>query len=252
MNVIIIYEYKRSLRFIFKQTERRSVMIYGYARISTAKQDIERQLRNIRAVEPTAKIYQEVFTGTKTTGRKKFHELLSKVVPGDTIIFDSVSRMSRNAKEGFDLYKKLYDQGVNLIYINEPYISTNVYRDATKTMVPLTGTDVDVILEGVNEYLLTLAEQQIKIAFEQAQKERDDLSERTKQGIETARINGKQIGRARGTRVYTKKAETSKKKIAKLSKTFGGNNTDKDLISMLGIDKNTYYKYKRELLNEKV
>lgn len=226
-------------------------MVYGYARISTAKQDIDRQIRNIMTLEPSAKIYQEVFTGTKTTGRKELQKLLSKVLPGDTIIFDSVSRMSRNAKEGFDLYKKLYDEGVNLVYINEPYINTSVYRDATKTMVPMTGTDVDVILKGVNEYLLTLAEQQIKIAFEQAQKERDDLSVRTKQGIETARINGKQIGRVRGTKVYTKKAEMSKKKIARLSKTFGGNNTDKDLIAMLGIDKNTYYKYKRELINEK-
>lgn len=226
-------------------------MVYGYARISTAKQDINRQIRNIIAMEPSAKIYQEVFTGTKTTGRKELKKLLDKVVEGDTIIFDSVSRMSRNAKEGFEMYKKLYDRGVNLIYINEPYINTDVYKNATKAMVPMTGTDVDVILEGVNEYLLTLASQQIKIAFEQAQKERDDLSERTKQGIETARINGKQIGRARGARVLTKKAEVSKKKIAKLSKTFGGNNTDKDLILMLGIDKNTYYKYKKELLADK-
>ncbi len=227
-------------------------MIYGYARISTAKQDIDRQIRNIMAMEPSAKIYQEVFTGTKTTGRKELQKLLNKVSEGDTIIFDSVSRMSRNAKEGFDLYKKLYDSGINLIYINEPYINTNVYKDATKTMVPMTGTDVDVILQGVNEYLLTLAEQQIKIAFEQAQKERDDLSERTKQGIETARRKGKQIGRARGVRIDTKKAEICKKKMLKLSKSFGGSNTDKDLISMLGIDKNTYYKYKRELLTEKV
>ena len=223
-------------------------MVYGYARISTAKQDIERQIRNIIAIDSSAKIYQEVFTGTKTTGRKEFKKLLDKVVEGDTIIFDSVSRMSRNAKDGFELYKKLYDEGINLIFINEPYINTDVYKNANKTMVPMTGTDVDVILEGVNAYLITLAEQQIKIAFDQAQKERDDLSKRTKQGIETARINGKQIGRSRGVRVLTKKAEVSKKKIKKLSKTFGGNNTDKELITMLGIDKNTYYKYKKELL----
>lgn len=227
-------------------------MVYGYARISTAKQDIERQIRNIMEMEPSAKIYQEVFTGTKRTGRKELQKLLDRVDSGDTIIFDSVSRMSRNAEEGFKMYKELYDNGVNLIYINEPYINTSVYRDATKTMVPMTGTDVDVILEGVNEYLLTLAEQQIRIAFEQAQKERDDLSERTKQGIETARRKGKQIGRARGIRVDTKKAELCKKKMIKLCKAFGGSNTDKDLISMLGIDKNTYYKYKRELLNEKL
>ncbi len=47
-----------------------------------------------------------------------------------------------------------------------------------------------------------------------------------------------------------KKAEESKKKILKLSKAFGGGNTDKELIAMLGIDKNTFYKYKKELLTE--
>ncbi|MCR4807243.1 MAG: recombinase family protein, partial [Lachnospiraceae bacterium] len=100
-------------------------MIFGYARISTAKQDIDRQIRNIMAIEPSAKIYQEVFTGVKTTGRREFQKLLAKVNTGDTIIFDSVSRMSRNAEEGFELYKKLYSDGVNLIFINEPYINTS-------------------------------------------------------------------------------------------------------------------------------
>ncbi len=225
-------------------------MVYGYARISTAKQDIERQIRNIKSVEPSAKIYKEVFTGTKKTGRKELEKLLNVASEGDTIIFDSVSRMSRNATEGFEMYRNLYEGGIDLVFINEPYINTEVYKNELKKSVPMTGTDVDVILQGVNEYLLTLAEQQIKIAFEQAQKERDDLSERTKQGIETARSKGKQIGRMPGTVVHTKKAEESKKKILKLSKAFGGGNTDKELIAMLGIDKNTFYKYKKELLTE--
>ena len=226
-------------------------MVYGYARISTAKQDIERQIRNIYAVEPSTKIYQEVFTGTKTTGRNELKKLLDHVAAGDTIIFDSVSRMSRNADEGFQLYKRLYDDGVNLVFINEPYINTNVYRDATQSLVPMTGTDVDLILNGVNDYLIKLAEQQIKIAFEQSQKERDDLSERTKQGLVTAKLNGKTLGRVKGARVSTKKSDVCKKKMLKDSKAFGGSMTDKDLIKILEVDKNTYYKYKKELMLEK-
>ena len=93
-------------------------MIYGYVRVSTDKQNIDRQIRNILAVDASAKIYQEIFTGTKTTGRHEFQKLLNKVQSGDTIIFDSVSRMSRNASEGFELYKKLFDDGVNLVFIN--------------------------------------------------------------------------------------------------------------------------------------
>ena len=222
-------------------------MIYGYVRVSTDKQNIDRQIRNILAVDASAKIYQEIFTGTKTTGRHEFQKLLNKVQSGDTIIFDSVSRMSRNASEGFELYKKLFDDGVNLVFINEPYINTDVYKATRDALVPMTNTDVDLILAGVNQYLMKLAEKQVELAFEQAQKERDDLSERTKQGLQTAKLNGKQLGRAKGTVVVTKKSDESKKKILKYSKAFGGDLSDKDLIKLLGIDKNTYYKYKKEL-----
>ena len=222
-------------------------MIYGYVRVSTDKQNIDRQIRNILAVDASAKIYQEVFTGTKTTGRHEFQKLLNKVQSGDTIIFDSVSRMSRNAAEGFELYKKLFDDGANLVFINEPYINTDVYKATRDALVPMTNTDVDLILTGVNQYLMKLAEKQVELAFEQAQKERDDLSERTKQGLQTAKLNGKQLGRAKGTVVVTKKSDESKKKILKYSKAFGGDLSDKDLIKLLGIDKNTYYKYKKEL-----
>lgn len=225
-------------------------MIYGYVRVSTDKQNIDRQIRNILAVDASAKIYQEIFTGTKTTGRYEFQKLLNKVQSGDTIIFDSVSRMSRNASEGFELYKKLFDDGVNLVFINEPYINTDVYKATRDALVPMTNTDVDLILAGVNQYLMKLAEKQVELAFEQAQKERDDLSERTKQGLQTAKLNGKQLGRAKGTVVVTKKSDESKKKILKYSKAFGGDLSDKDLIKLLGIDKNTYYKYKKELKSQ--
>lgn len=43
-------------------------MIYGYARISTSKQDITHQIRNILAINPQVWIYQEVFTSVKRTG----------------------------------------------------------------------------------------------------------------------------------------------------------------------------------------
>ena len=225
-------------------------MIYGYVRVSTDKQNIDRQIRNILAVDASAKIYQEIFTGTKTTGRHEFQKLLNKVQSGDTIIFDSVSRMSRNAAEGFELYKKLFDDGVNLVFINEPYINTDVYKATRDALVPMTNTDVDLILAGVNQYLMKLAEKQVELTFEQAQKERDDLSERTRQGLQTAKLNGKQLGRAKGTVVVTKKSDESKKKILKYSKAFGGDLSDKDLIKLLGIDKNTYYKYKKELKSQ--
>ena len=103
-------------------------MIYGYCRISRKTQNIERQIRNIQESYPSALIIQEAYTGTKVVGRKEFEKLVQKVKSGDTIVFDSVSRMSRNAAEGFELYKKWYDEGIELVYLKEPSINTAITR----------------------------------------------------------------------------------------------------------------------------
>lgn len=221
--------------------------IYGVCRISTAKQNIERQERNIKAAYPTAIIIKETYTGTKFQGRVEFNKLLQRIKSGDTIIFDSVSRMSRNADDGISLYMQLYDNGINLIFLKEPHINTDTYKSALSNNIQLTGDDVDCILTGVNEYLKRLAKKQIRLAFEQSEKEVEDLHQRTKEGIETARLNGKQIGQVKGRKLVTKKSITAKKEIEKFSKDFNGSLSDKDVIRILGIARNTFYKYKREL-----
>ena len=122
--------------------------IYGYCRISTKEQSIDRQIRNISKEYPTATIIQEVFTGTKVQGRKDFANLLKQVKAGDTIVFDSVSRMSRDAGEGFKLYKELFEKGINLVFLKEKHINTDTYKKALDTNVNMTGTTVDHILRG--------------------------------------------------------------------------------------------------------
>lgn len=219
---------------------------YGYARISKAKQSIERQVRNILKSYPAAVIIQEAYTGT-TTNRKEWNKLFKTVKEGDTIIFDSVSRMSRNADEGFTAYEELYNRGVNLIFLKEPHINTATYKAALQNNVKLTGGNVDYILEGVNKYLMALAKEQIKLAFNQAEKEVEDLHQRTKEGMETARLNGKQIGLQAGTKLTTKKSIASKEVIKKHSKDFCGTLDDVEVMKLTGLSRNTYYKYKREL-----
>ena len=59
-----------------------------------------------------------------------------------------------------------------------------MYRNALQIHVPRTGTDVDVILAAVEEYLMMLAKERIRIAFDHAQKDVGDLRQRTKEGIE--------------------------------------------------------------------
>ena len=220
--------------------------IYGYARISTHKQNIERQVRNIKLVYSTAIIIKEVYTGTKFQGRDELNKLLRLVKSGDYIVFDSVSRMSRDADEGFLLYEELFCKGIKLVFLKEPHINTEVYRKSIRNQIQLTGTKTDIILEAVNKYLMELAKEQIRIAFDQAEKEVQDLRQRTKEGIETARINGKQIGQTGGRKLTTKKSIQAKEMIRKYSKDFGGSLNDVECIKMIGIARGSYYKYKRD------
>lgn len=224
-------------------------MIYGYCRISRAKQNIERQIRNILAIFPTAIIIKEVFTRTRLD-RKEWQKLMKIIKAGDTIVFDSVSRMSGNAEDGFNAYEELYNMGVNLVFLKEPHINTDTYKKALENNIQLTGSSVDYILEGVNKYLMALAKEQIKLAFQQSEKEVEDLHQRTKEGIETARLNGKQIGLPQGTKLTTKKSVAAKEVIKKHSKDFGGTLADADVMTLAGLARNTYYKYKRELKEE--
>ena len=221
--------------------------IFGYCRISTAKQNIDRQERNILAVYPTAHIYKERYTGTKVQGRRELDKILRLVRQGDIIVFDSVSRMSRNARDGINMYMQLYDMGVDLVFLKEPHINTETYKQAIGRDVPLTGEDVDVILNGVNDYLKMLASKQIEIAFEQSQKEVDDLHQRTAEGIETARRSGKQIGAKRGITLTVKKKAPAMRFIAKNSRDFGGTLNDTQCAAAARICRKTLYKYKEEL-----
>ena len=144
------------------------MFVYGYCRISTPQQNIERQVRNIAAAYPAAHIVREVYTGTACQGRRELDKLLRIVQEGDTIVFDSVSRMSRSADEGCALYETLYKRGVNLCFLKEPHINI-------------------------------------------------------------------------------KKAAAAKALILKHSRDFNGTLADADCIKLIGIARNTYYKYKREL-----
>lgn len=224
--------------------------IYGYARISTAKQSIDRQIRNIRSQYQKSIIFQEVYTGTKVDGRKKWEQLMRTVKTGDTIVFDSVSRMSRNAADGFSCYQDLYNSGIELVFLKEPHINTATYKKALSSHIEMTGTKTDIILKAVNQYLMELAKEQIIIAFEQAEKEVTDLRQRTKEGIETARLQGKQIGQRTGTKLTTKKSLVAKADMVKYSQDFCGTLNDTDCIRLIGISRNTFYKYKKELLQE--
>lgn len=232
--------------------------IFGYCRISRKTQNIERQERNILEAFPDASISKEAYTGTKIQGRKELDKILKKVRPGDVIVFDSVSRMARNAAEGCDLYEELFNKGVELVFLKERNVDTSVYREALNRQIDISvntgdkATDnfMKAVIAALNAFQMDLAKKQVELAFEQAQKEVDDLHERTKEGIETARRAGKQIGQRAGAKLETKKSVEKKAEILKHSQDFNGSLNDIDCMKLTGLSRNTYYKYKRELRAE--
>lgn len=242
-------------------------LTYGYLRVSTKHQDISRQRINILRTYPNAILYEEVHSGGDYNGCIVLDKLLKIVQCGDTIVFDSVSRFTRDNITGPQEYKRLFKMGVNLIFLNEPYISTDNYRKALDIAIPRTGTFVDPIIEGVEEALLQLAEKQVQDSFNQANKELLDIRSRTSQALQRKIAENKLLPSDQQKRIGTQKGDTftTKKKTIALERIKEGieksypdevimNNIVADIKKQLpdskckSISRNTYYNYKRELL----
>lgn len=222
-------------------------MIRGYCRISNCKQSIERQIENISKYNAAAIIIKEIFTGT-TTERPEWMKLKKILKSGDTIIFDSVSRMSRNSEEGIREYFELMEKGIKLEYIKEPYINTELFQEQLKgyNTIKTDEEDLQPLFEGIKETLKRLAAKQIKIAFDQAEKEVQDLRQRTKEGLKVVAAKGIKLGHNKTT-LTTKKSIEMKEKIKKINKKFGGTMNDTETMDTLKLSRNTFYKYVREM-----
>ena len=169
--------------------------------------------------------------------------------PGDTIVFDSVSRMGRNADEGVALYMDLYQKkSVELVFLKEPTINTANYKQAQSNVIEFVGNDIaDIFIQATNEVLKILATRQIEIAFQQAEKEVADTHQRIKEGIETARRNNKRIGTPLGTTLNVKKKVPAMRIIQKNSVRFGGTLNDTQCAAAAKICRKTFYKYLRKI-----
>ena len=86
--------------------------LYGYARVSTAGQDLEGQIKTLKDKGCLPKnVYQEKFTGT-TTQRPQFNLLLKTIAPGDTLIITKLDRFARNTREALEIIQSLFDQDI--------------------------------------------------------------------------------------------------------------------------------------------
>lgn len=229
--------------------------VYGYARVSTKSQVLQRQIDNIKEYNPEAVIFAEKFTGTKMQGRVELDKLIKKVNKGDTIIFDEVSRMSRNAEEGMKLYEDMFNAGVTLIFLKDSEYNTDRYREKLNQHIALTSntgskaTDsfIKAISEALTNLIIDLAKEDIYLAFQKAEGEATRIRQRVKEGMAKS---DKQAGIEAGRKLTTKKSIDMKDKIRRYSKDFCGDMTDKQFMQDFKIARNTFYKYKAELKTE--
>lgn len=234
--------------------------LYAYTRVSTHRQSIKRQIDNIASANNGAYAGALFFSDTSAGSafdRPEWNRLYKQLKAGDTIVFDSVSRLSRDAESGASLYEDLYRKGVNLIFLNEPHCNTDCYRQAAAASIPPTGNEIaDIYIEATNKVLMLLARNQIVLAFEQAEKERLDLCNRVKDGMKAAKDEAarqgieKRYGLAPGTKLTTQKSISAKEIILNHSKDFNGTLEDPEVIKLCGISRNTFYRYKRQLKQE--
>ena len=150
-------------------------MVYGYARVSTADQNLDRQLDALRK-HGIDKLFCEKMSGTKKN-RPELDMMLRTVGEGDTIVIESLSRLGRSVKNLAELMETFNEKGIRLISLKETIDTTSA-----------TGKLLFSILASLSQF------------------ERDVLSERTTEGLNAARARGRCGGRPKSDEKAIQKA----------------------------------------------
>ena len=139
---------------------------FGYARVSTEQQNLDRQLDMLQKYGVDF-IYNEKMTGTKRN-RPELEKLLERLTEGDTIVVESLSRLGRSTKDLIWLMETFNSKGVNLVSLKESIDTTTS-----------TGKLLFTLMSAI------------------AQFERDVIADRTCEGLNSARARGRKVGRPR-------------------------------------------------------
>lgn len=189
-----IYSYKR------RCVERRGIcMIFGYARVSTLDQNLDRQIDQLKE-NGCEKIFQEKITGTKRD-RPELEKLLEQLRPEDTIIVSDLSRVSRSVKDLFSIVDTINQRNANLKSLKEPWADTTTPQ----------GNLMFAIFAGISQF------------------ERDLISQRTKEGLASARARGRKGGRPelpkKNTELALKMYNSKEYSISEINKATGVSKT---------------------------
>ena len=176
--------------------------VFGYARVSTEQQNLDRQLDALKKYGVDT-IYNEKMTGTKRN-RPELSKMLDRMTEGDTVVVESLSRLGRSTKDLIELVELFQSKGVHLVSLKES-IDTSTS----------TGKLLFTLMSAI------------------AQFERDVIADRTREGLRSARARGRMGGRP-------KTNPDSIKKAIKLYNT--NQYSVKEIEELTGVEKSTLYR----------
>lgn len=152
-------------------------MIIGYARVSSADQNLKRQINELEKFGCN-KIFTEKQSGRNFKERSVFNEMRSKLRFGDVLVVHDLSRFGRNKEEIRDEWESLKKDEIDIVVLNMPILDTRKYKD----------------LEGVGQLISDLV---LTLLSWMVEEERERIRSAQRQGIEIAKKQGKYRGRKR-------------------------------------------------------
>lgn len=190
---------------------------YGYIRVSTKEQNIDRQLI---ALQEFGVIEQYIYTDKlsgKDFERPQYRRLVKKLKPGDTLVIKSIDRLGRNYDEILEQWRVITkEKRASIVVLDMPLLDTRQGRDLTGTLI------ADIVLQ-----LLSYV----------AQTERDFIRQRQAEGIAAAKAKGVSFGR--------RPKERPPEFPAVLQEWEAGNLSARKAANLLGVNHRTFLKWAR-------
>ena len=190
-------------------------MKYGYARVSTITQNLDRQLDELTKIGiDKTRIYTDKESG-KDFERKNYKRLLKKLKPGDVLFIKAIDRLGRNYNMILDEWRILTkEKGIDIVVIDMPLLDTRI--------------------EGKNLVGKFIADVVLQVLSFVAQNERETMRQRQAEGIRMAKLRGVKFGRP------PKNIPDGFKEIVELYKQ--RKITSTEALEMSGLTRGTFYR----------
>ena len=190
---------------------------YGYIRVSTKEQNIDRQLNALREYGIQSRdIFIDKMSG-KDFERPKYQQMIKKMKPGDTLVIKSIDRLGRNYDEILEQWRHITKEiRADVVVLDMPLLDTRQGRDLTGTLI------ADIVLQ-----LLSYV----------AQTEREFIRQRQAEGIAAAKAKGVNFGR--------RPKERPPEFAAVFLEWKAGNISARNAANQLGVNHRTFLKWAR-------